>query len=141
MRRLFQLMIAPAVCVSIMLVNVLMLLTVSGGFQAAGAQSTPSFAHRKYGQGLIAKLQAEGNANVVVALAEPPSMRSRPLRLDHLKAEIAAMQDDILSKVGPAHFRVKNRYGAVSALAGVVTGAGLKKLAANSSNRKPSSIL
>jgi hypothetical protein len=51
----------------------------------------------KIGQGVTEVLQTEGEANVVVALVEPPSMRAPQLVMSTLKREIANLQDQVLS--------------------------------------------
>lgn len=98
-------------------------------------------AHPVIGPGVLEAVRAPGGeARVVVALSEdgiaevtrgqgrgadPASMRARGLG-------VATAQDDALTAVTAAEFRVDRRYAMVPALAGVLRGEGaLRRLAAN----------
>jgi hypothetical protein len=86
---------------------------------------------QKVSQEVIEALQKQEMVDVIIALVEPPSMGTPPVELATLKAEIASLQDQVLSALEPAEFRVKHKYQAIPALAGTVTEAGLAKLAAH----------
>jgi hypothetical protein len=85
----------------------------------------------KIGQGVMEILKTRGEAAVIITLAEPPSMRTPQIDLPTLRSEITSLQDQVLSTLDPSDFRLKLRYQAVPALAGIATEAGLAKLAAN----------
>jgi subtilisin family serine protease len=85
----------------------------------------------KIGQGVAEALQMYGEANVVIALAQPPSMTAPQLVMSTLKMEIANLQDQVLSQLNPSDLMVTHKYEAVPGLSGKVTEAGLSKLVAN----------
>jgi subtilisin family serine protease len=85
----------------------------------------------KVGEGVRETLSSNGEAYVVIALKEPPSVQEAPINT--LTDEIASLQDQVLSALSSADFRLKHRYQAISALTGWVTEPGLEKLMANPS--------
>lgn len=91
----------------------------------------PSPENGKVGEGVIEALQREGEANVVVALVEPPSAGAPQIVLPTLRSEIGSLQRGVLSQLAPSDFGTKQAYRAIPALAGTVTNAGLAKLLAN----------
>jgi hypothetical protein len=77
---------------------------------------------------VMTALRAEGQASVMIALADPVAVD--PAAGDQDAAEIGRMQDSVLSVVDTTEFRLRVRYTAVPALAGtVMSAAALRALA------------
>ena len=70
------------------------------------------------GPGVLEQLIANGEANVMVAIAEPPTMRAAASDMAALKSQIADMQDDILFQLTSDDYQPRYNYAAVPALAG-----------------------
>ena len=67
---------------------------------------------------MLDALRASGEAPVVVALALPADAESGdPARR---REEIARLQHDVLARLGPDDFRVRELYASVPAMAGMV---------------------
>ena len=85
----------------------------------------------KVGQEVIAAVQSDGKANVVIALVKPPALRAAQIDLPALNSEIASLQDQVLSELDTSEYRERYRYQSIPALAGRLTETGLAKLMAN----------
>ena len=86
----------------------------------------------KIGPGVLETLQTEGEAKVVVALIESQAMKLHRNDLTHLRREVAIVQNDVLSSLDVADFRVEHKYQAIPALSGrLLTEDGLFELAQN----------
>lgn len=86
----------------------------------------------KVGPGVQAALETDGSAQVVIALADPARPAAYAGDLAAWTAQVAALQEQVLTAVGPADFALKDRYRAVPALSGVLlSSAGLSALAAH----------
>ncbi len=82
-------------------------------------------------QQVIDALEAQPWVEVIVALREPAATGSTPLRLSHLQGQVAAEQENVLSKLTAADFQLLRRYESIPALFGRVSAAGLEKLTAH----------
>lgn len=92
----------------------------------ASAQGTS-----QVGDDVVEAIRTRGEARVVIALAEPRSLRMANPDLARAQVEIDRLQDRVLAAVGAADFQLKQRYQLVPALAGsVLSEAGLLRLAA-----------
>jgi subtilisin family serine protease len=92
---------------------------------ASGSGAPPA---SKVGAAVWGNLQAAPRVRVVVALREPDS----PVQdLTGRMAEVAALQANVLERLGPEDFRPSHRWDTISALAGDVTPRGLGLLAAD----------
>lgn len=96
---------------------------------AAAAQ--PQAAEDKVGREVLAALEVQPEARVVVALAEPPSLRATAVAVQALRDDVARTQDAVLVGLDPSDFKLTYRYQAVPALVGRVSEAGLRKLMAD----------
>jgi len=85
----------------------------------------------KVGQEVIAALQSDGEANVVIALVKPPALRAAQIDLLALNSEIASLQGQVLSVLDTSEYRERYQYQSIPALAGRLTETGLAKLIAN----------
>jgi subtilisin family serine protease len=92
----------------------------------------PGKGQEKIGKGVLEAARTPQGANVIIALVQPSESRRAKPRLPALRAEIAAIQRDVLSRVNASEYRGRRTYTAVPALAGkVLTESGLAKLAAH----------
>ena len=85
----------------------------------------------KVGQEVIESIQAEGEANVVIALVKPPALLAAHIDLPALNSEIASLRGQVLSSLDTSEYRERYRYQSIPALAGRLTETGLAKLIAN----------
>ena len=90
----------------------------------------------KAGMGLIVSLQTRQEVPVMVALKEPLALAERPTDLRAVRRQVASEQDAVLSSLEPSDFKLRLRYEAVPALAGLVTASGLGKLVADVNVRR-----
>ncbi|MFZ1794724.1 MAG: S8 family serine peptidase [Anaerolineae bacterium] len=68
----------------------------------------------------LAAIKTHGIARVVVALQEPPSLKSSTAEeLGHLQKNVALLQNDALSTVNPSEFEVTLRYQSLPGLVGI----------------------
>lgn len=97
----------------------------------------PAHSEAKIGPGVLEQLRDSGAANVMIALAPPPSAQAVGLDMAAMKSQIAQMQTDVLAQLGGLDYQARHTYSAVPALAGRVTSeAGLAALARHPSVRK-----
>ena len=69
---------------------------------------------------VLAALRANGEAHVVVALVNPPSPADSPDAAAQRRAEIARLQREVLARLGPNDFVVRELFVSVPAIAGTV---------------------
>ncbi len=101
-------------------------------YHSLAQAQVPLLGREKIGSDVVESLQLEGEARVVIALAEPLSLNTRPLNLDKVSSEISIIQDAVLSSVDSSDFVITHKYQSVPALAGkLLTETGLYRLAAN----------
>lgn len=100
--------------------------------QSALAQSQYSELKDKVGEEVFQALKQDGEAEVMIMLAEKPYMQEQRSNLAEKKNEIAALQQGVLSAVNQSDYVVRHRYKTIPALAGRVTAeAGLEILASH----------
>jgi subtilisin family serine protease len=80
------------------------------------------------GAAVYSAVHAAGRARVIVALREPDVSANA---MDRRVAQVGALTDQVLAGLTPSEFQLTNRWKAISALAGDVTGEGLARLAAD----------
>jgi hypothetical protein len=80
----------------------------------------------KIGSEVVDMVSFTGEAAVIIALKEPMSLEGGWEKLlaadglEHLKAEIVAIQEEVLSALGPGDFTLMYRYRTVSGMAGTI---------------------
>lgn len=72
------------------------------------------------GPDVFESLRASGEARVVIALVSPPSQPTSGADASELRTEIAQLQLDVLSRLGPADYRAGQRFESVPALSGTL---------------------
>lgn len=98
---------------------------------AAIADGSMLLPQDKVGAAVRDRLQREGQAAVVIALA-PPRIGQATANLPALRAEIAQVQARVLAAVSSADFTVRQPFQAVPALSGMIrSSTGLNQLAAH----------
>jgi subtilisin family serine protease len=107
-----------------LLVSVALIFALAFPISSSLATQTDIHSADKIGPGVLDALHTSGQARVVVALAEPRSIKMSPFDLAAARQDIAALQSSVLALVGATDFHVKHRYQAVPALAGVLRSEG-----------------
>lgn len=115
-------------------------LTLSPALHAQGLlnpmQKQRLVASGKVGERLVAALGSADRVRVIVTFDVPelPKMQARGLRgrdLEDSKRAIASVADDLLSTLSPGDFEVGYRFNSASAFSGIISTAGLLRLADN----------
>ncbi len=113
------------------IVTVVLTMAIPAAILPPANAQTPSADRAKIGAGVIEALRTDKKAHIVIALTEPPMLKSQPNNLTVIRQEVAALQDAALSGIAPAEFTLKHKYQAIPALSGILlTEAGLRRLAA-----------
>ena len=119
--------INAAIAFALLLVTAVLASGSSVPPEAAAAREAESIA--RVSPEVRQTLDEHATARVLVTLREPQALRSLPLDVGRLRAEVAATQASVLASAKPGEFALAYRYLAVPALAGEVTSEGLAAIA------------
>lgn len=91
----------------------------------------------KVGSDVLSTLRARGSVPVAIALVEPAGYGSPQADTSRLRAEIARLQQQVLSRLDERDFRLGSRFQNVPAISGtLLTEQGLEVLVADSTVRR-----
>ena len=120
--------IAVRLRLRLLIVVVAVMVLLAGPPSDIRAQQPPE-PDRKVGSEVVAALQAAPNARVVVSLSQPAALRAASVEPAAARAEVGSLRATVLGTLTAADFQETVPFQSVPALAGLVTTAGLQKLA------------
>lgn len=97
----------------------------------AGCQTLPIGEPEPH-RAVLTALEADGEAQVVVALVSPAGHGEPDADAEEVRSEISRLQSEVLASVSPRDFQLRHRFETIAALSGtILTRRGLRDLLAH----------